>query len=652
MDTMNVPADRLTVGTRPPSAPAVRSKASASSPAGARASRQQDRGLTVALLGPDGAGKSTLAAALSEASHSPVKLVYLGLWADSYLAHFRIAPWLGVILRPLVAWYGFLQGQFYRARGWIVIFDRYTYDAFTADDPGRYSLQRAYLWLIAHCCPAPDLVLVLDAPGELMLRRKSESTVQELDRARARYRALAHGLPNAWVIDSSRDLAVVVDDALGHIARTVAASHATTGRLRLPVPGHLVPPRLLPLRLAPLQGSLQHLAPPFVNPEVRTTVLFAASAEARSESGAGSSGSEGRSEPLSSRARHGPFVPAWRNVRHVGEIAWAWRMAESALRSNLADDLLGGARRGIVHRITMTESRVVLAFVGPARSRPTTVLKVARAAENVASLRRHAGNLAALRGDDRLGEWRRLLPSVVWQAEIDGRVVVAERVIAGPVASQTLRSRGDRGLILANSIRVVSELHRCTGTEAAVTPDIFKRWVETPAALILNTGAPAAGDELAALKRIVDQLRQWLVGRSVGMGWIHGDYWPGNILLSPSLEVAGVLDWDQAGPDEYFGHDLVHLLLYSRRIRSGSDVGVMVAEMLRQPGWSPEEQALLAAARPSLPLDADSIRSVLLLYWIRYVARLLQFRHHAASQKWLHRNVASVLQAPSPRSRW
>ena len=55
-----------------------------------------------------------------------------------------------------------------------MIVDRHTYDELL---PPRQHLSRFKQWrrwLLAHACLAPDLVLLLDAPGDVLFARKGE----------------------------------------------------------------------------------------------------------------------------------------------------------------------------------------------------------------------------------------------------------------------------------------------------------------------------------------------------------------------------------------------------------------------------------------------------------------------------------------------
>ena len=155
------------------------------------------RGLSVALLGPDGAGKSTLATALINSFIFPVRAIYMGMYA---VDRTQRAGFLG---RLVDLWRGWLIGWYHRLRGRLVIFDRYTYDALL--DGGQQTIRRRVRrFLLAHACPAPHLVIVLDAPPELLYRRSREHGVARLEEQRQRYLRLSDHLPHLRIVDASQ----------------------------------------------------------------------------------------------------------------------------------------------------------------------------------------------------------------------------------------------------------------------------------------------------------------------------------------------------------------------------------------------------------------------------------------------------------------
>jgi len=207
---------------------------------------------SVALVGPDGAGKSTIAHELVRAL--PIRAQYLymgvnlqtsavmlpttrlamalkrrrkrrpqmmagheherraagtrrGITSEAY-SGLRLIAWLGE------EWYRALVAVGYNLRGYLIVYDRhYLYDFLASDAasrPRRGMADRAHGRLLRRFYPRADLVVYLDAPAELLYARKGEHTTESLERRRRRYLALHTVASDFVVVDSSRPLATVV----------------------------------------------------------------------------------------------------------------------------------------------------------------------------------------------------------------------------------------------------------------------------------------------------------------------------------------------------------------------------------------------------------------------------------------------------------
>jgi hypothetical protein len=196
-----------------------------------RVSRRQ--GMKVALLAPDGAGKSTLTSGIECAFYFPVRSINMGLYQVPRPRGSRHVPGIGLVVQLSTQWAGWLRGAYHQRRGRLVLFDRYAYDALLPTR-FRYSrLGRARRWLLAHACPAPELVVFLDAPGEVLHARKGEKSVTLLESQRQAYRALLLRLPRTAVVDASREAEQVRPEVTAiiwreYVRRWNRRGHATT----------------------------------------------------------------------------------------------------------------------------------------------------------------------------------------------------------------------------------------------------------------------------------------------------------------------------------------------------------------------------------------------------------------------------------------
>jgi thymidylate kinase len=218
--------------------------------------------LTVALIGPDGSGKTTVSARMQTELGLPVRSIYMGVnmnASDVLLPHTRLLVALRRLGRGddpeaasdietfrsapatvprrvlasarsslrLVNWlaeeaYRLSVARRHTRRGRVVIFDRHFFADFyaadvSADGASRPLGRRIHGFMLQHVFPKPDLVVCLDAPAEVLHARKPEGTLERVRRKREESLAAASALPNCLVVDASR----APDEVVSEVAAAV-----------------------------------------------------------------------------------------------------------------------------------------------------------------------------------------------------------------------------------------------------------------------------------------------------------------------------------------------------------------------------------------------------------------------------------------------
>ena len=220
-------------------------------------------GLNVVLLGPDGAGKTTLGSslALQPAGVMPFTAVehvwfshrILPTWnvVRSWVRRNRapsrqvaVDPYRKPRLHPVVwlTYQAYKTLNFWlceltlirrsRAHAKLVIHDRHPLEVTLDPRRYRYTGPLVFARWMSNLSPKPELVIVLDADPEIIQMRKQEVTLEETRRQMEAYRTFAASTPHAYLVDATRPAEEVVDQVVALLTEHV--SRRTRARFSFP----------------------------------------------------------------------------------------------------------------------------------------------------------------------------------------------------------------------------------------------------------------------------------------------------------------------------------------------------------------------------------------------------------------------------------
>jgi hypothetical protein len=315
---------------------------------------------------------------------------------------------------------------------------------------------------------------------------------------------------------------------------------------------------------------------------------------------------------------------------------------------------LGGAdapgdavQRAGIEATELTSTGLAVVRIARSGEWPGAVIKIAMTPAAGLALERENAALGALRREDRLETWLELIPRTLAQGRIDGRPYRVDRVLPGRPAVDQLASAGLRRRLLNAAAGAIDTLHRRTAR--ILRTDVAEPWVDVH---IRELTQHAVRRRLLTshLELLRDELRATLAGQAFSAGWIHGDYWLGNVLWggddSATAAPVGIIDWENSGACELPMHDFFHLVLYTRRLVTRRELGHIVRDLLQGAEWTGAERRFLDRFGGWERCGSLSERHLLLLYWLRHVAM------HARQQSlpggyryrvWEQRNVFPVL---------
>ena len=223
-------------------------------------------GVSVAFVGPDGSGKSTVVESLLSAWPGCTRFVFMGAGIDQANYSLPTSRWLtrrkrqrlenlledpevlpparllsqdqqtkisggrivkavGLLNRLAEEWYRAIVVGIFKLRGFIVLCDRHFIFDHRLDSSKSNELLsvRIHNWLLRRFYPRPDIVILLDADAAFLQKRKMEWPLEHLEYQRQTIIKQSPLVGHFITIDTTQPLAVVVEQVANEVVQYSSA---------------------------------------------------------------------------------------------------------------------------------------------------------------------------------------------------------------------------------------------------------------------------------------------------------------------------------------------------------------------------------------------------------------------------------------------
>ncbi len=253
-----------------------------------------------------------------------------------------------------------------------------------------------------------------------------------------------------------------------------------------------------------------------------------------------------------------------------------------------------------------------------------------------------------LTADARLSSLSWRIPQVLASGVVGSTTYTIEEFLSSRDDRTIDEHRAAPSVLIASALTAIDEFHRATADHHQVDAEVLAAVVDRPINVLRANTPPGP---FHCRTRAIDQLSKWLrrslLGVQLNVGWTHGDFHLGNVLLTVDSDVRGVIDWGRAESDGLTVLDGCTLVAFERAKQSGKEFSAFLLELLSDagPGRSVRRHSdVLDELRTLCPESGVDLRCLILLTWLKHVANNLKNEDRTRSHAlWRLRTVDLLL---------
>ncbi len=301
-------------------------------------------------------------------------------------------------------------------------------------------------------------------------------------------------------------------------------------------------------------------------------------------------------------------------------------------------------------KLLPTGSGVNVAIIHGGNVDELLVLKFTDSVVASAELAASSANQKELTADTRLTSWTSHIPQVLTSGLVGTTTFAVERCLSSRDGREVAVDPATTSALVTDALAVIDDFHRLGAHHRQVDAKILEAIVDRPIDVLrANTPGGVWQCRVRAIDRLSQWLRQSLLGTDLEVGWTHGDYHLGNVLIDDvDNHIVGVIDWGRAESDGLAVLDGCTLIILEQAKCAGTELGIFLLQLLNDVELAPSERVFSDALGALQALVHDEshvdLRCLLMLTWLKHVANNLKYENGTRSHAlWRLRTVDLVL---------
>lgn len=186
--------------------------------------------------------------------------------------------------------------------------------------------------------------------------------------------------------------------------------------------------------------------------------------------------------------------------------------------------------------------------------------------------------------------------------------------------------------LTCHAVEFLIQFNQITAREAVIDENIYSDLVGSMIKQVTDT-YPMVEEIMGHIERLLHAV---CLGKSLSIVWFHGDYKLENLLINKdTLEINGIIDWEQSRRQGLPWLDFLYLLAYNRIITEDRDFLDVYHKVILSQNFTNSERRLVEVYALAMPVAPDLKQVLICLFFIHHIG--YRYKYNMGIEKYRHK---------------